>query len=109
MRWDIMKNMYDWENAFPKETEKFHTKLCNVLDALPKEAKTINRPKKRFVMIIAAAVMMLSSITAFAALKWNQRAIDNFVQMNRCKKNYQMKGTQNRMFNQYPIMELQLL
>ncbi len=73
-----MMNMYDWENAFPKETEKFHTKLCNVLDVLPKEAKIIKRPKKRYVVAIVAAVMMLSSITAFATLKWNQRAIDNF-------------------------------
>lgn len=74
-----MRNMYDWKNAFPKETKEFHNKLCNVLNVLPKEESIVSIPKKRYAIAVAiAAVIMLSSVTALAAIKWNQRVIDNF-------------------------------
>ncbi len=73
-----MKNMYDWENGFPKVTEKFHNKLCNSLNVLQEERRIYNVSKKKYAVLIAGAIMMFSSITALAAIKWHQRAIDNF-------------------------------
>ncbi len=73
-----MKQMYDLENDFPKVTEEFHKKICEVLHDLPEEERYCRMNKKKFVLAIAMGVMMISTITVYAAVRWNQRALDNF-------------------------------
>lgn len=73
-----MKNIYDWKKSYPEETEEFHDKLCNVLNSLPENERSIRIPKKKYAILAAVAVMMLCSVTALASIKWNQRAIDRF-------------------------------
>lgn len=47
---------YDWDNAFPKPTERFHDKLCQTLDGLEKERRTMKKVSVKRGIIIAAAV-----------------------------------------------------
>lgn len=72
-----MGNMYDWEQDFPQVTKGFHGKICSTLEGLP-EAKTVRIQRKRYLVLVAAALMVVSSITVLAAVRWNQRAIDRF-------------------------------
>lgn len=73
-----MKQVYDWKDAMPKETENFHDRVCEALHSLPEERRNYRVSKKRYLPIIALAVLLISSVTAFAAMKWNDRAADNF-------------------------------
>lgn len=73
-----MKQVYNWDSALPKESEKFHSKLCEVLHSLPEERKTYRALNKRYIPIFALTVVLLSSITVFAAIQWYDRAADNF-------------------------------
>ncbi len=73
-----MKQMYDWENDFPQITNEFHNKICEVLHELPEEERCCRMSKRKYVVAIAIGVMMISTITVYAAVRWNQRALDNF-------------------------------
>lgn len=53
---------YDWENAFPKPTKKFHEKLVTTLDGLEREKKMKKISVKKGVIIaVAIAVLAIGS------------------------------------------------
>jgi hypothetical protein len=59
-------NNYDWDNAFPKPPENFHTRLCSTLNGLEKEKRKMKRKVIKRSLIIAAAVIILG-VGAFAS------------------------------------------
>ncbi|TCL56959.1 uncharacterized protein DUF4179 [Kineothrix alysoides] len=73
-----MSKIYDWENVLPEVPAQFHNKICKALDSLPQEKRICRLSRKKYIIFVAAAVMLFSSLTVFAALKWNQRAIERF-------------------------------
>lgn len=50
---------YDWDNAFPKPTERFHDKLCQTLDGLERENLKMKKVSFKKGILIAAAVSIL--------------------------------------------------
>ncbi|PXV90187.1 uncharacterized protein DUF4179 [Lachnotalea glycerini] len=68
----------DWGNAFPKETKEFHNKLINILENLPEEKEDFRMKKKKYIVLVAAIVFLVGSISAYAAIKWNSRVVENF-------------------------------
>lgn len=73
-----MSKRYDWENALPEVPPLFHSKVCKALDSLPQEKEIYRLSRKKYIIFVAAAIMLFSSLTVFAALKWNQRAVERF-------------------------------
>lgn len=73
-----MNRKYDWKNVLPEAPAQFHQRICETLEALPQEKIVYKMSRKKYLIFVAVAVMIFSSLTVFAALKWNQRAIERF-------------------------------
>ncbi len=93
---EVIMKRYDWENALPKETKEFHEKICEVLNALPEEGRIYRMSKKGYVVAALAAIMLFGSISVFAAIKWNERAADNFGADKELQKSLSNEGYSNQ-------------
>jgi hypothetical protein len=87
-----MKQVFNWENVMPEEPETFQHRIYKVLDSLPEEQKEFHISRKKYVPIFVLVIFLLSSITALAALKWNDRAVDNFGADEKMQKSLSDKG-----------------
>lgn len=99
-----MSDDIDWKNAMPKETEHFHQKICEVIQSLPEDRSYHRFTSKRLIPVFALTMFLLSSVTVFAAIKWNDRAVDHFtanekIQHNLSEEGYSRQDLQSVMDN----------
>lgn len=69
---------YDWKKAFPPEPEGFHNKLLETLNNLPVEREVYFMKRKKYIIIVAAVVALLGTLSVYAAVKWNNQAVKHF-------------------------------
>ncbi|WOO39110.1 DUF4179 domain-containing protein [Anaerocolumna sp. AGMB13020] len=92
----------------PKETEHFHQKICEVIQSLPEDGSYHRLTSRRLIPVFALAIFLLSSVTVFAAIKWNDRAVDHFnadekMQHNLSEEGYSRQDIQSVMDNSITV------
>lgn len=86
----------NWEKALPEVSKGFHSRLETTLGiiSLKKEATKNRMSKKLRILLVAAAVVVVGSITASAAdlFKWNRKVSEKFEASEQQQNDLILKG-----------------